>query len=223
MSMRLVNAAEAVRPMRGTPATRHDWAALGLPDTGWMLVTDKVQCEACPSGDAAPCTSGCAASHHLVPEAREAMGACLQCEPAPCEEACAAGAITRNAQGVMEVDQEVCNGCRFCIDACEYDALLWVDPYHTATPPHGYERYSTGRPSGELPNTVAKCTLCTYRLSAGDLPVCVDACPLNAIWVGNLDRNTATNGVKILRLSDLLQGRTYDHDGPRRHAVHLVG
>jgi molybdopterin-containing oxidoreductase family iron-sulfur binding subunit len=154
-------------------------------------------------------------------EARRQMGTCAQCAPAPCEEACPAGAVSHNDQGVVVVDQELCLGCRFCVDACESGALLYVDPYSTATPARGVPGYTAGQPSGALPNTVAKCTLCSSKLLAGQLSVCAEACPPAAVWVGNLDRNTATNGRQLVRLSDLLDGRSFDVIQPGRRAIAL--
>lgn len=222
MSMRMEGSAEAVRPLKGTPANRPDWPALGLPETGWLLVSDKEQCSLCPGEGNPPCTAACGSAHNLDPDARKAINACRQCDPAPCEESCAAGAVGRTPQGVVEVDQEVCNGCKFCLDACEYGALLWVDPYQVPPMPHGVSRYTAGRPYGELPNTVAKCTFCDYRLLKGVLPVCVEACALGAIWVGNLDRNTVTNGYKVLRLSDLLNQRRFQVAAPGQRVLHLL-
>lgn len=216
--------AAAVAPLKGPASIHRDWALRGLPETGWILVTDKVQCAACPAAsEVKPCVEACAVTHGMSLSARNALGACAQCEPAPCEEACPADAITHTEQGVVVVDQELCLGCRFCVDACEAGALLWVDPYATATPPTGLPEYSAGQPTGKLPNTVAKCTLCSTKLMSGELSVCAVACPSGAVWVGNLDRDTATNGRQVVRLSSLMENRRCEIAQPGRRVVALAG
>lgn len=104
----------------------------------------------------------------------------------------------------MVVNQELCIGCEFCLDACPAQALIWIDPYSHEAPAAGRPGYSPGQPTGRLPRTMAKCTLCSERISAGLLPVCVTSCANGALWVGNMDRNTATNGREVRQLSQLL-------------------
>jgi Fe-S-cluster-containing dehydrogenase component len=41
------------------------------------------------------------------------------------------------------------------------------------------------------------------------MPICAEACPEGAVWVGNLDRNTATDGHKVVRLADMLGERSF--------------
>jgi Fe-S-cluster-containing dehydrogenase component len=204
------NTASAILPLKAPPDIQRDWASLGLPNRGWVLITDKELCALCTTQGPAPCVEACTLDHALPAGPRAALGTCAHCDPAACEEACPAGAVFHTEQGVVAVDQELCIGCRFCADVCPNDALLFVDAYATATPPNGLPGYSAGQPTGLLPSTVAKCTLCHDHLTQGELPVCAGACAMNAIWVGNLDRNTATNGYKVMRLTDLLEQRPFD-------------
>lgn len=215
--------ADAVIPIKGSPAKRFEWAAVGLPDSGWVMVTDTDQCELCPDDSTRPCNISCGLSHSIDLEARTAMGVCYHCDPAPCADACPTGSIQRSAQGVIEIDQEVCNGCDFCVDACPTDALVKVGPYSVPVLSHAITDYSASRPYGSIYNTVAKCTLCEYRLLNGEMPVCSDHCPHGAIWVGNLDRNTATNGRAVVRLSDLLANRRFEMVVPGQRVFHLHG
>jgi TPP-dependent indolepyruvate ferredoxin oxidoreductase alpha subunit len=49
---------------------------------------------------------------------------CRVCEDAPCVAACQKGAISRSAEtGVITVNEEDCNGCGWCIQACKYGAI----------------------------------------------------------------------------------------------------
>lgn len=216
------HAAEAVLPLKGMPPVNRDWTSLGLPDKGWVMVTDQTQCTLCPKPEDRACVDACAGTHNLKREARLAMGVCEQCDPAPCEDACPIEAVSRTEQGIVEVDQELCIGCQFCVDVCPSGALVVVDPYAVPTPALGMTNYSSGRPSGELPGTVAKCTFCAYRLLDGLLPVCVDACPHGAIWIGNMERNTATNGLRVIRLGDLLGRRKYEVAEHGNRVIHLI-
>lgn len=49
-----------------------------------------------------------------------------------------------------------------------------------------------------------KCDFCTDRLAAGGLPSRVEGCPRNAIYMGDLEEDVATNGARMVRLSSLL-------------------
>ena len=42
--------------------------------------------------------------------------------------------------------------------------------------------------------TVGKCVLCADRLPQGDLPACVDKCPMGVLYVGDLVDDVAVNG-----------------------------
>jgi carbon-monoxide dehydrogenase iron sulfur subunit len=81
---------------------------------------------------------------------------CYQCKQAKCESACPTEAITRNEDGVLVVDPELCNGCGKCVIAC---------PFHAMGMNH-------------VQNRAYKCDLC-----GGD-PECVKVCPAYVLlWV----------------------------------------
>ncbi|WGM89454.1 MAG: 4Fe-4S dicluster domain-containing protein [Candidatus Bathyarchaeum tardum] len=49
---------------------------------------------------------------------------CRLCEDAPCVVTCPRDALKQNEEtGVIKVDEEKCNGCGWCIEACDYGAL----------------------------------------------------------------------------------------------------
>lgn len=53
--------------------------------------------------------------------------ACQQCEDAPCVNACPAKALTRNQEmGRVEIDYDVCIGCRTCVSVCPFGAMNFV-------------------------------------------------------------------------------------------------
>ncbi|NLS78981.1 MAG: 4Fe-4S dicluster domain-containing protein [Chloroflexi bacterium] len=50
--------------------------------------------------------------------------ACRMCEDAPCVIACPRNALTQNpATGVIKVDNDLCDGCGWCIQACDFGAI----------------------------------------------------------------------------------------------------
>lgn len=182
-----------------------------MPDHGWVILFDLARCKECTTStpaEAPPCLQSCAVAHHLPPRLRPAgtfaPPVCPQCVDAPCASACPVDAITQSRQGVVLVDQELCIGCRFCVDVCPVAGLIYVDPGAVAAPSHPLPDYSNDRPEGRLPNTVVKCTFCSDRLLDGELPACAQGCPSAAIYVGSLDLNTVTNGGMVDRLDTLL-------------------
>ena len=93
-----------------------------------------------------------------------ASDVCKHCSHAACLEVCPTGALTRTEFGTVVVQEDVCNGCGYCVPACPFGVLD--------------RRVDDGR--------VWKCTLCYDRLR-GDLePACAKACPTNSIQFGEL-------------------------------------
>lgn len=79
---------------------------------------------------------------------------CRQCEDTPCIRACPEDALHQSeATGAILVDAEKCNGCKWCLEACEFGAI----------------RYDAAG------DTVVICDLCD-----GD-PKCKEMCPEEAI------------------------------------------
>lgn len=87
---------------------------------------------------------------------------CKHCSEANCLAACPTGAIYRTQTGAVVVNDDRCNGCRYCVAACPYKVM-------------GFNE-ATGR--------VAKCTLCADRVEAGLNPACATSCPTGALVYG---------------------------------------
>jgi len=49
--------------------------------------------------------------------------ACLLCEDPACVAACPRDALLKDEKGVIRVDEYKCNGCGWCILACEFGAI----------------------------------------------------------------------------------------------------
>lgn len=89
---------------------------------------------------------------------------CKHCDNAPCQEACPTGALFRTEFDTVVVQQDICNGCGYCVPACPF-GVIDLDP---------------------LDGRAHKCTLCYDRLKGGLEPACAKACPTDSIQFGEL-------------------------------------
>jgi formate dehydrogenase iron-sulfur subunit len=89
---------------------------------------------------------------------------CKHCSPAPCLEACPTGALFRTEFDTVVVQQDICNGCGYCVPACPFGVV------------------ELNRHDGKA----HKCTLCYDRLKGGLEPACAKACPTESIQFGTL-------------------------------------
>ena len=98
--------------------------------------------------------------------------------------------------GSVVVQQDICNGCGYCVSACPYGVIE--------------RRPGDGR--------AQKCTLCYDRLHGGLEPACAKACPTESIQFGELDelRERAAARVATLHERGETGARLYgadEHDG----------
>ena len=94
-----------------------------------------------------------------------ASDVCKHCTDAACLEVCPTGALFRTEFGTVVVQEDICNGCGYCVPACPFGVLD--------------RREEDGR--------VWKCTLCYDRLKDDMEPACAKACPTDSIQFGELD------------------------------------
>ena len=182
----------------------------------WAMVIDLARCDGCKE-----CTKACQWTHFTgdqewikVFEVKDEAGntvflprPCMQCENAPCLNVCPVGATFRNENGTVLIDHELCIGCRFCMAACPYDArsFNWGEPENP--PGATFAKYSPEYPVPHRKGTVDKCMFCAHNAMNGQLPACASACPMSAIWFGDLKADIATNGLETVQLSWLLTER----------------
>jgi formate dehydrogenase iron-sulfur subunit len=121
-----------------------------------------------------------------------ASDVCKHCTEAACLDVCPTGSLFRTEFGTVVVQEDICNGCGYCVPACPYGVID--------------QRHGDGR--------VWKCTLCYDRLQAGAEPACAKACPTDSIQFGPLDelRERAAHRVAELQDAGVTEARLYGHD-----------
>lgn len=183
----------------------------------WAMVIDLGRCDGCKE-----CTKACQTTHFTgdqewiqVFEVTDEGGGhyflprpCMQCENAPCLNVCPVGATFRNENGTVLINHDICIGCRFCMAACPYGArsFNWGEPENP--PGASLAQYTPEYPIPHRKGTPDKCMFCAHDAEVGKLPACVSACPMSAIWFGDLVRDIATNGLETVKLSWLLSERS---------------
>ena len=90
---------------------------------------------------------------------------CNHCARPPCIDACPLEALVRREDGPVVLDQEECDGCQACMEACPYDAILYNREMEKAE----------------------KCNLCDHRTDSGLEPFCVVCCEGQAMHFGDLN------------------------------------
>lgn len=186
----------------------------------WVMVIDLRKCEGCITAGAPPaCIEACNAAH-FVPKEQQWLKLyqmesnvgyhffmpvpCMNCENAPCVNVCPVGASYHNREGIVLIDHERCIGCRMCMAACPYGArsFNWDQPENP--PGTTFSNYSPEYPVPHRVGTVTKCMLCAHHVVDGKLPACAQACPMYALYLGDLTADIATNGVEVVKLSRFL-------------------
>ncbi len=118
---------------------------------------------------------------------------CKHCDNAPCQEACPTGALFRTEFDTVVVQQDICNGCAYCVPSCPFgviDINLFDGKAH-------------------------KCTLCYDRLKGGLEPACAKSCPTNSIQFGELSdlHSRAERRVDALHRQGATQAYLYGAPG----------
>jgi formate dehydrogenase iron-sulfur subunit len=123
---------------------------------------------------------------------------CKHCTHAGCLDVCPTGAITRTEFGTVVIQDDVCNGCGYCVTACPFGVI---------------GKREIGGDGG-----MHKCTLCYDRLQDGLEPACAKACPTKSIQFGPLTEllDRAHDRLATLQQAGVGDARLYganDEDG----------
>ena len=108
---------------------------------------------------------------------------CKHCTHAGCLDVCPTGSLLRTEFGTVVVQEDICNGCGYCVPACPFGV---IDRRHLARQP---DDTPLALPlfGSEEDGRVWKCTLCYDRLKGGHEPACAKACPTDSIQFGEVD------------------------------------
>ena len=173
-------------------------------DVRWGTVIDSSKC----ASECNACVTGCNDEHGLTGHGRPTTDPqwirkvqlknkltghvtslpmmCQHCETAPCVDVCPTGASMRRDDGLVQVNQHTCIGCRYCMMACPYKARSFVHETLTEQVP------DTPRGKG----CVESCNFCVTRIdnmvNNGQTPTtaCQEACAKDgggAIVFGDLN------------------------------------
>jgi len=137
---------------------------------------------------------------------------CKHCTHAACLDVCPTGALFRTEYGTVVVQEDVCNGCGYCVPACPFGV---IDRRHLPRSPADPPAEILGLQLGKRDDGRAwKCTLCYDRLKGGHEPACAKACPTESIQFGPLDelRERAGKRLEKLEAENWNGARLYGND-----------
>jgi Fe-S-cluster-containing dehydrogenase component/DMSO reductase anchor subunit len=102
-----------------------------------------------------------------APMQKTVTTACHHCLEPACMHGCPVGAYEKDAlTGIVHHLDDQCIGCQYCVFTCPYEV----------------PQYSSKK------GIVRKCDMCAGRLSEGEAPACVQACPTEAISIRIVDK-----------------------------------
>ena len=124
---------------------------------------------------------------------------CKHCTHAACLDVCPTGALFRTEFGTVVVQDEICNGCGYCVPACPFGVI---------------DRRVGEKGVTKNEGIAQKCTLCYDRIGAGLQPACAQACPTESIQYGDVDelRERAQARVEALHAQGVHDARLYGND-----------
>jgi Fe-S-cluster-containing dehydrogenase component len=99
---------------------------------------------------------------------RYVVAHCVHCSQPMCRDRCPVNAIIRRVDGIILINEELCIGCKGCVDAC----------------PLGVMQFDENK------GVAGKCDLCWERINIGLKPACVSACPSRCIYYGDISHIT---------------------------------
>ena len=141
-----------------------------MPQRGWIYDKSKcVGCRACVVACKQENNTDYAVNYRWVIEKESGYYpnpsvmlfsmACYHCADPACLASCPVGAISKDTDGRVLIDEATCIGCKYCVGACPYGAPQF----------------------NEAKGKTEKCTYCVQRTSNGLAPACAITCVGGAI------------------------------------------
>lgn len=127
---------------------------------------------------------------------------CMHCSQPPCLDVCPTGATHQREDGIVDIKEDLCIGCGYCIVACPYFART-ISLQDNMCYESGGEFQKPAVDSSDRIGICTKCNFCFPRVEAGlakglepgtDLqatPICVAFCIASALTFGDLDDSTS--------------------------------
>ncbi|MHB1473795.1 MAG: 4Fe-4S dicluster domain-containing protein [Dermatophilaceae bacterium] len=154
---------------------------------------------------------------------------CKHCTHAACLDVCPTGALFRTEFGTVVVQDDICNGCGYCVPACPFGVIERrtdgagrveesgagrVEESGAVTKVKKADKAPEKRVRDKNVEIAQKCTLCYDRLKAGNTPACAQACPTQSIQFGDVDelRERAHARVEQLHAEGVAEARLYGAD-----------
>jgi formate dehydrogenase iron-sulfur subunit len=123
---------------------------------------------------------------------------CKHCTHAACLDVCPTGSLFRTEFGTVVVQEDICNGCGYCVPACPFGVL---DKRHISSELNvGHKPDLPAALGNKEDGRVWKCTLCYDRLKGGHEPACAKACPTKSIQFGPLDELRERADARLAKL-----------------------
>jgi len=124
---------------------------------------------------------------------------CKHCTQAACLDVCPTGSLFRTEFGTVVVQDDICNGCGYCVPACPFGVI---------------DRRIGEKGVTKNVGIAQKCTLCYDRIGDGLQPACATACPTQSIQYGDVDelRLRARERVDVLHAAGVHDARLYGDD-----------
>jgi formate dehydrogenase iron-sulfur subunit len=124
---------------------------------------------------------------------------CKHCTHAACLDVCPTGSLFRTEFGTVVVQDDICNGCGYCVPACPFGVI---------------DRRIGEKGVTKNVGIAQKCTLCYDRIGDGLQPACATACPTQSIQYGDVDelRERAQKRVETLQAAGVHDAKLYGHD-----------
>ena len=100
---------------------------------------------------------------------------CLHCQNPPCANLCPWGAASKEDNGIVRINDQICLGGSKCKSVC---------PWHIPERQTGVGLYLDFAPSLAGNGVMYKCDRCYDRIAQGEIPACIEACPENVQTIG---------------------------------------
>ncbi len=181
--------------------------------TKYVLISDLRRCVGCQT-----CTAACKHANGTPPDVqwRKVLDielgeypdvrrvfmpvGCMHCDDPPCETVCPTTATKKRADGIVNIDYDLCIGCAYCVMACPYQARYKVDGdvHAYGEQPTLTETYRAAKTAKRI-GVAQKCSFCVERIDEGvakgqtpggdpeATPACVNSCLANGLFFGDLD------------------------------------